>query len=109
MFADAPLREGRATGGAYDGSRWAPEGWRGLLTASGIGAANTMYALAARRHMARYGTTSEQLGHVAVAQRQWAALNPLAQMRDPISLDDHQSSRWIAQSRCTCWTRCGSR
>ena len=97
VFADAPLREGRATGGAYDGSRWAPEGWRGLLTASGIGAANTMYALAARRHMARYGTTSEQLGHVAVAQRQWAALSPLAQMRDPISLDDHQSSRWIAE------------
>jgi acetyl-CoA acetyltransferase len=97
VFADAPLREGRAAGGAYDGSRWAPEGWRGLLTASGIGAANTMYALAARRHMARYGTTSEQFGHVAVAQRQWAALSPLAQMRDPISLDDHQSSRWIAE------------
>ena len=97
VFADAPLREGRATGGAYDGSRWAPEGWRGLLTASGIGAANTMYALAARRHMSRYGTTSEQLGHVAVAQRQWAELSPLAQMRDPISLDDHQSSRWIAE------------
>ena len=97
VFADAPLREGRATGGAYDGSRWAPEGWRGLLTASGIGAANTMYALAARRHMARYGTTSEQFGHVAVAQRQWAALNPLAQMRDPITLEDHQSSRWVAE------------
>jgi acetyl-CoA acetyltransferase len=97
VFADAPLREGRSSGGAYDASRWAPEGWRGLLTASGIGAANTMYALAARRHMVRYGTTSEQLGHVAVAQRQWAALSPLAQMRDPISLDDHQSSRWIAE------------
>jgi len=97
VFADAPLREGRSTGGAYDASRWAPEGWRGLLTASGIGAANTMYALAARRHMERYGTTSEQFGHVAVAQRQWAALSPLAQMRDPISLDDHQSSRWIAE------------
>jgi acetyl-CoA acetyltransferase len=97
VFSDAPLREGRATGGAYDGTRWAPEGWRGLLTASGIGAATTMYALAARRHMTTYGTTSEQLGHVAVAQRQWAALNPLAQMRDPISLDDHQSSRWISE------------
>jgi acetyl-CoA acetyltransferase len=97
VFADAPLREGRTAGGAYDGSRWAPEGWRGLLTASGIGAATTMYALAARRHMARYGTTSEQLGHVAVAQRQWAALNPLAQMRDPITLADHQSSRWVSE------------
>ena len=97
VFADAPLREGRSAGRAYDGSRFAPEGWRGLLTASGIGAATTMYALAAQRHMNTYGTTSEQLGHVAVAQRQWAALNPLAQMRDPITLEDHQSSRWVAE------------
>jgi acetyl-CoA acetyltransferase len=97
VFADAPLRQGRATGGAYDGSRFAPEGWRGLLTASGIGAATTMYALAAQRHMTQYGTTSEQLGHVAVAQRQWAGLNPLAQMRAPISLEDHQSSRLVSE------------
>jgi acetyl-CoA acetyltransferase len=97
VFADAPLREGRSAGRAYDGSRFAPEGWRGLLTASGIGAATTMYALAAERHMNTYGTTSEQLGHVAVAQRQWAALNPLAQMRDPITIADHQSSRWVAE------------
>jgi acetyl-CoA acetyltransferase len=97
VFADAPLREDRTAGGAYDSSRWAPEGWRGLLTASGIGSPTTMYALAARRHMTHYGTTSEQLGQVAVAQRQWAALSPLAQMRDPISLDDHQSSRWISE------------
>jgi acetyl-CoA acetyltransferase len=55
-----------------------------------------MYALAARRHMTTYGTTSEQLGHVAVAQREWARLNPLAQMRTPITLEDHQASRIIA-------------
>ena len=46
--------------------------------------------------MNTYGTTSEQLGAVAVAARQWAAMNPLAQMRDPITLEDHQSSRMIA-------------
>ncbi len=55
------------------------------------------YALAARRHMQRYGTTSEQLGAVAVAQRQWAAGNPLAQHRDVITIDDHQRSRWVAE------------
>jgi acetyl-CoA acetyltransferase len=59
--------------------------------------ANPMYALAARRHMARFGTTTEQLGHVAVAQRAWAALNPAAQQREPITLADHQASRWIAE------------
>lgn len=96
VFADAPLREGRSAGAVYEG-RGTLEGWRGLMAASGIRGANTMYALATRRHMLTYGTTSEQLGHVAVAQRQWAALNPLAQMREPITLADHQESRWVAE------------
>jgi acetyl-CoA acetyltransferase len=95
VFADSPLQPGRGAGAAY-GTRRAPAGWWGLLGASGVIGANPMYALAARRHMARYGTTTEQLGHIAVAQRSWAALNPVAQMREPITLADHQSSRWIA-------------
>jgi acetyl-CoA acetyltransferase len=95
VFGDAPLRQGRASGAAY--GRAAPAGWNGLLGAAGFQGANTMYALAARRHMARYGTTSEQFAHVAVAQRDWAVMNPLAQMRDPITVADHQASRWIAE------------
>ncbi|MEV0383169.1 thiolase family protein [Nonomuraea sp. NPDC050643] len=98
VFADAPLKD-RSTGGgaAYAGAGGPPAGWQGLAAASGISSANTMYALAARRHMRTYGTTSEQLGHIAVAQRAWAVRNPLAQMRDPITLEDHQNSRWIAE------------
>jgi acetyl-CoA acetyltransferase len=46
------------------------------------------YALAARRHMYEYGTTREQLAEVAVAARQWAALNPRAFRRDPITVAD---------------------
>jgi len=46
--------------------------------------------------MNTYGTTSEQLGHIAVAQREWARLNPLAQMRAPMTVQDHQESRVIA-------------
>jgi acetyl-CoA acetyltransferase len=95
VFADSPLQRKRGAGAAY-GTRRAPAGWWGLLGASGMIGANPMYALAARRHMTRYGTTSEQFGHIAVAQRAWAALNPAAQMRQPITLEDHQSSRWIA-------------
>lgn len=95
VFADSPLQPERGAGAAY-GSRRAPAGWWGLLGASGVIGANPMYALAARRHMARYGTTTEQFGHIAVAQRSWAALNPAAQLREPITLADHQSSRWIA-------------
>jgi acetyl-CoA acetyltransferase len=46
------------------------------------------YALAASRHMATYGTTSEQLAQIAVSTRQWAAMNPSARYRDPIAIDD---------------------
>jgi acetyl-CoA acetyltransferase len=95
VFADSPLQPERGAGAVY-GTRRAPAGWWGLLGASGVIGANPMYALAARRHMARYGTTTEQFGHIAVAQRSWAALNPAAQLREPITLADHQSSRWIA-------------
>jgi acetyl-CoA acetyltransferase len=45
------------------------------------------YALAAQRHMHQYGTTSEQLAEIAVAARKWASLNPVATMRDPLSID----------------------
>ncbi len=96
VFADSPLRPERGAGAIY-GTRHAPAGWWGLLGASGVIGANPMYALAARRHMERYGTTSEQLGHIAVAQRAWAGLNPAAQLREPITLADHQASRWIAE------------
>ena len=50
----------------------------------------------ARRHMIEYGTTSEQFGHVAVTLRAHAARNPRAMMRKPITLEDHQASRVIA-------------
>jgi acetyl-CoA acetyltransferase len=96
VFADSPLRPERRSSAIY-GTRHAGAGWWGLLGASGVIGANPMYALAARRHMERFGTTSEQLGHIAVAQRAWAGLNPAAQMRVPITLADHQESRWIAE------------
>jgi acetyl-CoA acetyltransferase len=46
------------------------------------------YALAASRHMHEFGTTSEQLAEIAVSTRRWAALNPSARFREPITVDD---------------------
>ena len=46
------------------------------------------YALAASRHMAQYGTTSEQLAQIAVSTRQWAAMNPRARYQSPITVED---------------------
>lgn len=93
VFADAPLVENRGSGGAYSGFEAA--GLGGYALASGINSAPAMYALAARRHMEIYGTTKQQLGAVAVSTREWATLNPLAQFRTPLTIDDYMSARMI--------------
>ena len=54
------------------------------------------YALAASRHMAQYGTTSEQMAELAVATRAWAQLNPAAYRRDPLTVDEVLASDMIA-------------
>jgi acetyl-CoA acetyltransferase len=54
------------------------------------------YAPMARRHMELYGTTSRQFGEIAVTTRHHAALNGNASMTDPITIQDHQASRMIA-------------
>lgn len=54
------------------------------------------YAMAARRHMHEYGTTSEQLAEIAVITRRHAMLNPLAMYREPITVQDVLNSRMIA-------------
>jgi len=53
-------------------------------------------AMVARRYMHLYGATSEDFGRVAVAGRRHAATNPQAWFYEqPITLEDHQNSRWI--------------
>ena len=55
-------------------------------------------AMVARRYMHVYGATSEDFGRVAVADRKHAATNPNAFFYGkPITLAEHQASRWIAE------------
>ena len=54
------------------------------------------YALIAQAHAHQFGTTAEQLAEIAVAARAHAALNPGAQTREPITVDDVLASRPIA-------------
>ena len=98
VFADAPLKDGAKSGASYSGGNRAParpKGMGGLSMAAGFFGANTGYAMACQRHMALYGTNNDQLGTIAVGQRQWATMNPLAQMRSPITLEDYHNSRWV--------------
>jgi acetyl-CoA acetyltransferase len=55
----------------------------------------SLYALVARRFMHEFGWTSEDLAQVAVAHRQFAMLNPAAQFRKPITIDDVVNSRMV--------------
>lgn len=57
------------------------------------------HAVIAMRHMHQYGTTSEQLAEVAVAQRRGATLHPLSVMgrKGEITVDDVLASRMIAE------------
>ncbi|MCK9518771.1 MAG: thiolase [Dehalococcoidia bacterium] len=48
------------------------------------------------RYMKEFGLTHEQLAMVAVVQREWAAKNPRATMKDPITVEDVLNSRMIA-------------
>ena len=54
------------------------------------------YALAAARHMHQYGSTREDLAHIAVAARQWARLNPLAHAREPLSIEQVLAARLVS-------------
>lgn len=55
-----------------------------------------LMALYAQRHFHEYGTTSEQLGQIAVNARRNAEINPKAVFRTPLTLDDYMASRLIS-------------
>ena len=55
------------------------------------------YAMAAQLHMHRYGTTPAALAEIAVAARKWAALNPKAYRREPLTIDDVLNSAFVAE------------
>ena len=56
----------------------------------------TMFTIPVLRYMKTYGITEEQIAMVSVIQREWAAKNPRATFKDPITVDDVLNSRMIA-------------
>lgn len=54
------------------------------------------FAMRARRHMAEFGTTADQLAHISVKNRRHGALNPLAQFRGEVSVEEVLGSPMIA-------------
>jgi acetyl-CoA acetyltransferase len=62
----------------------------------GVAGPPALFTIPCLRYMKDFGLTHEQLATVAVVQREWAAQNPRAMYRDPISVDDVLASRVIA-------------
>jgi acetyl-CoA C-acetyltransferase/acetyl-CoA acyltransferase len=55
-----------------------------------------VFALIARAHMDRFGTTEEQMAHVAVKNHRHGALNPKAQFQKEIALETVLQSPYVA-------------
>ncbi len=71
--------------------------WDEFFLPFGLVTPGQFFALLAQRHMTEHGTTSEQLGKIAVTCRQRANANPAAQMYDrKLSLEDYFNGRMIS-------------
>ena len=82
-FGTAPIFENVNYGWYMPHGLHTPAAWVGMF---------------ARRYMHEFGATSEDFGRVAVAARDFAATNPKAFFHGkPITLEEHQASRWICE------------
>lgn len=62
----------------------------------GAWAATNMFTIPALRYMKTYGVTEEDLARIVVIQREWAAMNPRASLREPITVDEVLNAPTIA-------------
>ncbi|MFZ8900899.1 MAG: lipid-transfer protein [Ilumatobacteraceae bacterium] len=92
-------RSGRRFGAGVqdlDASATAERAQFSWTTPAGLLTPASWVAMVARRYMHLSGATSLDFGRVAVAGRRHAANNPAAWFHEqPITLEDHQNSRWI--------------
>jgi acetyl-CoA acetyltransferase len=74
------------------------------LAPLGHGGPNGVYALVASRQMKKYGLAKSDYGHIAIAQRAWAAHNPFAVYRAPMTMEEYLAAPLVADllSRYDC-------
>jgi acetyl-CoA acetyltransferase len=74
-----------------------PPGWN-WYKPFGLDTPAKIYSLWYQRYMTTYGLTNEDFGRYTVVARKHAATNPNAWFyKRPITLADHQASRWIVE------------
>jgi acetyl-CoA acetyltransferase len=95
VYGNSSRSEGRKYGGNTTVSP--AQEYSSAFFYNGLTSPGAASAFQARLHFETYGTTSRQLAAVAVAQRKHAMLNPQAIKREPLTVDDHQTSRYICE------------
>ncbi|MCB1015800.1 MAG: lipid-transfer protein [Acidimicrobiales bacterium] len=91
-------RSGMRFGGAAGLGGGGLPPWLSWYAPFGLMTPASWVALHARRYMHRYGVTNADFGVVSVVDRHHAATNPDAWFFEkPITLEDHQASRWIIE------------
>lgn len=87
-----PRSAGQATGTGAREQTSVQDSFERIYGATNV----SLYALAARRHMHEYGTTSEQLAEIRVAAAHHAQYNDDAMFQAPVSVSDVVESRTVA-------------
>jgi acetyl-CoA acetyltransferase len=88
-------RSGRRFG--QPNAQTTPQGWNWYMP-FGLDTPAKIYSLTFQRYMTQYGLTNEDFGRYTVVARKHAATNPNAWFYErPVTLDDHQNSRWIVE------------
>ncbi len=78
------------------GSARAPGDAAALRHDAGLTAYPQAIAMWAQRFMIETGATEDDLAAVAIAQRQWATMNPRAMRHQPLTIDEHRASPFVA-------------
>jgi acetyl-CoA acetyltransferase len=65
--------------------------WYGMTSPGGA------WAMGAQKYFNRYGATSADLAEVSVSLRKHALLNPAAVMKKPLTVEEHQASRYVCE------------
>jgi acetyl-CoA acetyltransferase len=91
-------RSGMRYGGSWGGAPMTLPPWLAWYAPYGHLTPASWVALHARRYMHEYGATNEHFGRISVVDRRHAATNPEAWFyQRPITLADHQRSKWIVE------------
>ncbi|MBV1899892.1 MAG: thiolase family protein [Cycloclasticus sp.] len=96
VFADTPLQPGGSAAESF-AIAMPMMGKLGTEVANGFYSAIAAYAMAAQRYLAVYNRTTDDLAAVAIANREWARLNPLAKIKKPMTMADHHASPWLVE------------